>query len=75
MGNYEKENGSVACAVNAFGPSNFMTQFKKSIEKTFEKSPRFKSFFNSDMEIISLASPITHADRIMHSIFHISWGK
>ena len=62
IGEYKKENGAVTCAVNAFGPSNFITQFNLSIEKNLEKNPRFKSFFNSDTKAISLASPITHAD-------------
>ena len=37
IGEYKKENGAVTCAVNAFGPSNFMTQFNLSIEKNLEK--------------------------------------
>lgn len=71
IGNYEKESGSVTCAVNAFGPSNFLTQFKK-FEGVFEESPRFKSFFNSDMEIVKITSPINHADEscIPFFIYH-----
>jgi acetyl esterase/lipase len=63
VGNYEKENGSVTCAINAFGPSNFLTQFQNNESLgPLQKSPRFKSFFNSDMEIVEITSPINHAD-------------
>lgn len=61
IGNFKNENGAVTCAVNAFGPSNFLTQFKR-FEEALEKSERFESFFNSDMEAVKLTSPINHAD-------------
>ena len=47
-----------------FGMDQLTYSFIKfsSFEKDLEKNPRFKSFFNSDIKAISLASPITHAD-------------
>jgi len=61
VGYYKKENGSVACAVDAFGPSDFVTQFKL-VGENYKDNPRFESFFNNDIEAVKLASPITHAD-------------
>lgn len=60
VGYYKKENGSVACAVDADGPTDF--ESLKSVEEEYKNSPLFKSFFNNDMEAVKLASPITHAD-------------
>jgi len=60
VGYYKKENGSVACAVDAAGPTDF--ESLKSVEEEYKNSPLFKSFFNNDMEAVKLASPITHAD-------------
>jgi acetyl esterase/lipase len=61
VGYYKKENGSVACAVDADGPTDFESLFKSG-EEEYKNSPLFKSFFNNDMEAVKLASPITHAD-------------
>jgi acetyl esterase/lipase len=60
VGYYKKENDSVACAVDADGPTDF--ESLKSVEEEYKNSPLFKSFFNNDMEAVKLASPITHAD-------------
>tara|TARA_B110000238_G_scaffold199879_1_gene248184 strand:- start:3547 stop:4467 length:921 start_codon:yes stop_codon:yes gene_type:complete len=60
VGYYKKENGSVACAVDADGPTDFESLM--SVEEEYKNSPLFKSFFNNDMEAVKLASPITHAD-------------